>query len=144
VLLATATPADPGAAQSLDIAKLQIAAFEAINDMVRASSHDTLDIVSQLIPSFLSEITKTFSMSMQSAEAREKQGELQGQLCGVLTVRARPRAPPARQLPPPLSSAGAGTCCQLSWLLRALWCRWAMPPRPAPPRGSGPLLRHPL
>ncbi len=87
MLLSTATPADPAAAQSLEIAKLQIAAFEAINDMIRASSHDTLDIVAQLIPNFLAEISKTFAMNMQSAEAREKQAELQGQLCGVLTVR---------------------------------------------------------
>ena len=30
-------------------AKVQISAFEAINDLVRAASRDTLDIVAQLI-----------------------------------------------------------------------------------------------
>jgi hypothetical protein len=83
----TASPSDPNAAISLDMAKLQIAAFEAINDMIRASSHDTLDVVAQLIPTFLQEISRTFTMSVASGEAREKQAELQGQLCGVLTVR---------------------------------------------------------
>jgi importin subunit beta-1 len=83
----TATPADPNAPTSLDMAKLQIAAFEAINDMIRASSHDTLDVVAQLILAFLEQISRTFSMSVASGEAREKQAELQGQLCGVLTVR---------------------------------------------------------
>ena len=34
---------------SADHAKVQIAAFEAINDLVRSASRDTLDIAAQLI-----------------------------------------------------------------------------------------------
>lgn len=34
----------------------------------------------------LPEIDKTFQLPAQSAEAREKQAEVQGQLCGVLQV----------------------------------------------------------
>lgn len=69
-----------------DSTRLQISAFEAINDMVRAASPDTLDTVGQLTPVFLQEIAKTFNMVTASGEQREKQAELQGQLCGVLQV----------------------------------------------------------
>lgn len=83
VLLSTAQRHDPS---QLESTRLQIGAFEAINDMVRAASPDTLDIVGQLTPVFLGEIVKTFGMAVQSGEQREKQAELQGQLCGVLQV----------------------------------------------------------
>jgi importin subunit beta-1 len=82
-LLATAQRADPA---QPDSPRLQISAFEAINDLVRAASADTLDTVAQLIPVFLQELVATLSMPAASAEAREKQAELQGQLCGVLQV----------------------------------------------------------
>lgn len=83
VLLSTAQRHDPNQMEST---RLQLSAFEAINDMVRAASPDTLDIVGQLTPVFLQEIVQTFSMAVQSGEQREKQAELQGQLCGVLQV----------------------------------------------------------
>lgn len=54
---------------------------------VRAASPDTLDTVGQLTPVFLHEIGNTFNMAAQTGEQREKQAELQGQLCGVLQVR---------------------------------------------------------
>jgi len=82
VLLRTAQRHEPG----LDSTRLQISAFEAINDMVRAASPDTLDVVGQLTPVFLQEIVKTVAMQPGSGEQREKQAELQGQLCGVLQV----------------------------------------------------------
>jgi importin subunit beta-1 len=70
-----------------DTCRLQINVFEAINEMIRAASPDTMDTVAALIPVFLQELMKTFSMASSSAEARERQSELQGQLCGVLMVR---------------------------------------------------------
>lgn len=66
--------------------RVQIAAFEAINDLVRAASADTLPVVAQLIPIFLAEINRTFEMPVNSAEARDRQADVQGQLCGVLQV----------------------------------------------------------
>lgn len=54
---------------------------------VRAASPDTLDTVGQLTPVFLGEISKTFGMAATTGEQRERQAELQGQLCGVLQVR---------------------------------------------------------
>lgn len=53
---------------------------------VRAASPDTLDTVAQLTPVFLEEINKTLQMNVQTGEQREKQAELQGYLCGVLSV----------------------------------------------------------
>lgn len=83
-LLGAAQRPDAGA---MDLTKLQISAFEAINDLVRAASPDTLDVVGQLIPVFLPEVAKTFAMVASSTEAREKQSDVQGMLCGVLQVR---------------------------------------------------------
>eukprot|EP00879_Flechtneria_rotunda_P012371 GHRR01012918.1.p1 GENE.GHRR01012918.1~~GHRR01012918.1.p1 ORF type:complete len:702 (+),score=217.59 GHRR01012918.1:232-2106(+) len=83
VLLTTAQRHDPN---QMDSTRLQISAFEAINDLVRAASPDTLDTVGQLTPVFLQEIVKTFGMAVGNGEQRERQAELQGQLCGVLQV----------------------------------------------------------
>lgn len=55
---------------------------------VRAASPDTLDTVGQLTPVFLHEIGNTLNMAATTGEQREKQAELQGQLCGVLQVGA--------------------------------------------------------
>ncbi|GMH44988.1 hypothetical protein BSKO_12945 [Bryopsis sp. KO-2023] len=66
--------------------KLQNSAFEAINEMVRSSSSDCLDMVGQLVPLFIQKLGETFQGNSDSGEAREKQSELQGILCGCLTV----------------------------------------------------------
>ncbi|KAL6753595.1 ARM repeat-containing protein [Haematococcus lacustris] len=66
--------------------RVQISAFEAINDLVRAASRDTLDVVAQLIQVILAEIHKTFDLPATTSEACEKQAEVQTQLCGVLQV----------------------------------------------------------
>ncbi|KAG1660011.1 hypothetical protein FOA52_009831 [Chlamydomonas sp. UWO 241] len=72
--------------QNHEHAKVQISAFEAINDLVRSASRDTLEIVAQLITVVLTEIHKTFDTPATSTEAQEKLAEVQGQLCGVLQV----------------------------------------------------------
>eukprot|EP00803_Ostreobium_quekettii_P001410 evm.model.scf_992.7 EVM.evm.TU.scf_992.7 scf_992:41153-48250(-) len=66
--------------------RLQNSSFEAINDMVRSSSKDCLEMVGQLIPLFLQKLIETFQMAVTTAESREKQSELQGRLCGCLSV----------------------------------------------------------
>jgi hypothetical protein len=66
--------------------RLQLSCFEAINDMVRATTADVVDTVSALIPIFIQDIGQTLMMSTQTGEAREKQRELQAQYCGVLQV----------------------------------------------------------
>jgi importin subunit beta-1 len=71
---------------SFEHAKVQISAYEAINEMVRSASRDTMDVVGQLVGVVLTELHKTFDMPAVSGEAKEKQAEVQGQLCGVLQV----------------------------------------------------------
>lgn len=62
--------------------KLQNSAFEAINEMVRSSGSDCVDMVGQLIPLFIQKLGETFQSAADTAESREKQSDLQGMLCG--------------------------------------------------------------
>lgn len=66
--------------------RLQLQAFEAINEVVRSASTDTLPLVGQLIPALLDKLASTLRMQVNSTEAKEHQSELQGLLCGVLQV----------------------------------------------------------
>jgi len=66
--------------------RLQLSCFEAVNDMVRATTADVVDTVSALIPIFLQEISRTLEMPTQTGEAREKQRETQAMYCSVLMV----------------------------------------------------------
>ncbi|KAL3138275.1 hypothetical protein ABBQ32_006093 [Trebouxia sp. C0010 RCD-2024] len=66
--------------------RLQLQAFEAINEVVRSASSDTLPLVGQLIQALLDKLASTFRMQIISTEAREHQNDLQGLLCGVLQV----------------------------------------------------------
>lgn len=85
-LVASLLQCAAGVAQSVEQAKLQVAAFEAINDLVRAAAMDTLEIVSKLIPVLLEKLRETLQMVVASGQAAEKQAEVQGQLCGTLQV----------------------------------------------------------
>lgn len=58
-------------------ARLQLHAFEAINDVVRSASPDTLPLVSQLIPALLDKLGSTIRMQVSSIEAKEHQSEMQ-------------------------------------------------------------------
>lgn len=67
-------------------ARLQLQAFEAINEVVRSASPDTLPLVGQLIQALLDKLASTLRMQVTSSEAKEHQKDLQGLLCGVLQV----------------------------------------------------------
>lgn len=86
-LLSAAQRADPSAAHGGGGA-LYVHAYEAVNELARAAAADTLDTVGHLIPVFLQETAKTFSMPAGTAEQRERQAELQGALCGVVQTLA--------------------------------------------------------
>ena len=58
-------------------ARLQLQAFEAINEVVRSASSDTLPLVGQLIQALLEKLASTFRMQIASSEAREHQNDLQ-------------------------------------------------------------------
>ena len=57
--------------------RLQLQAFEAINEVVRSASTDTLPLVGQLIPALLDKLASTLRMQVNSTEAKEHQSELQ-------------------------------------------------------------------
>ena len=57
--------------------RLQLQAFEAINEVVRSASPDTLPLVSQLIPALLDKLGSTIRMQVSSTEAKEHQSDLQ-------------------------------------------------------------------
>ncbi|GLI60678.1 hypothetical protein VaNZ11_002880 [Volvox africanus] len=67
-------------------AKAQIAAFEAINDLVRSSARDTLEFVGTLLQVVLSAINANLETQITTHQAAEKMATLQGQFCGMLQV----------------------------------------------------------
>ncbi|KAK9860363.1 hypothetical protein WJX84_011194 [Apatococcus fuscideae] len=69
-------------------ARLQLQAFEAINEVVRGASDATQPLVGQLVPLMISKLQQTFQAAPPGAPAdvRARQQELQGLLCGVLQV----------------------------------------------------------
>lgn len=64
--------------------RVQVAAFEAINELVRSASPDSLDLVVQLIPFFSQKLSE--SLRVQPADTDERVAEMQGMICGCLTV----------------------------------------------------------
>lgn len=67
-------------------ARLQTQAFEAINEVVRSSATDVVPMVVQLLPLFIGKLRESCQAQPQSAEAAERQSEIQGLLCGVIQV----------------------------------------------------------
>ncbi|GLC59478.1 hypothetical protein PLESTB_001491700 [Pleodorina starrii] len=67
--------------------KAQVAAYEAINDLVRSSARDTLEFVgTMLLQVVLGAINSNLEVQITSHQAAEKMATLQGQLCGMLQV----------------------------------------------------------
>lgn len=58
-------------------ARLQLQAFEAINEVVRSASPDTLPLVGQLIQALLDKLASTLRMQVSGSEAKEHQKDLQ-------------------------------------------------------------------
>ena len=57
--------------------RLQTAAFEAINELVRQATNDTLPLVVQLVPVFIQRLSSTLQMQAAAADASERQSEIQ-------------------------------------------------------------------
>ncbi|KAH7538258.1 hypothetical protein FEM48_Zijuj03G0180200 [Ziziphus jujuba var. spinosa] len=66
--------------------RLRTAAYETLNEIVRCSTDETAPMVLQLVPVIMMELHKTLEGQKLSSDEREKQGELQGLLCGCLQV----------------------------------------------------------
>ncbi|KAI3428693.1 hypothetical protein D9Q98_007516 [Chlorella vulgaris] len=74
-------------AEQAEQTRLQTQAFEAINEVVRASAADTTPMVVQLIPLVISKINETLHINAASGvDAAERQREMQGLLCGMTLV----------------------------------------------------------
>ncbi|GJT96763.1 importin subunit beta-1-like protein [Tanacetum coccineum] len=67
--------------------KLRSAAYETLNEVVRCSSlAETSQILPQLLSVIMTKLGQTIEIQIISSDDREKQGDLQALLCGVLQV----------------------------------------------------------
>lgn len=64
-------------ADAAEQTRLQTQAFEAINEVVRASAADTTPMVVQLIPLLVGKLQETLHMQGGGLEAAERQSEIQ-------------------------------------------------------------------
>ncbi len=80
-LLQASRPAD-----AAEQTRLQTQAFEAINEVVRASAGDTTPMVVQLIPLVVGKLQETLHMQGGGLEAAERQSEIQVCVCVLVVV----------------------------------------------------------
>ncbi|RVW76520.1 Importin subunit beta-1 [Vitis vinifera] len=67
--------------------KLRSSAYETLNEVVRCSNIvETSHIIAQLLPVIMNKLGQTVEHQIMSSDDREKQGDLQALLCGVLQV----------------------------------------------------------
>ncbi|CAM8920198.1 unnamed protein product [Rhodiola kirilowii] len=67
--------------------KLRTAAYETLNEVVRCSNiPETTNIIAQLLPAVMNKLSQTIETPILSSDDREKQGDLQALLCGVMQV----------------------------------------------------------
>ncbi|KAG6605793.1 Importin subunit beta-1, partial [Cucurbita argyrosperma subsp. sororia] len=66
--------------------RLRTAAYETLNEVVRCQTDETAPMVLQLVPVIMMELHNTLEGQKLSSDERERQGELQGLLCGCLQV----------------------------------------------------------
>ncbi|KAG6735331.1 hypothetical protein POTOM_062108 [Populus tomentosa] len=66
--------------------RLRTAAHETLNEVVRCSTDETAPMELQLVPVIMMELHNTLEGQKLPSDEREKQGELQGLLCGCLQV----------------------------------------------------------
>ncbi|MBA0814846.1 hypothetical protein Gohar_020646 [Gossypium harknessii] len=67
--------------------KLRSSAYETLNEVVRCSNiAETSSIIAQLLPVIMNKLGQTMDIQIVSSDDKEKQGDLQASLCGVLQV----------------------------------------------------------
>ncbi|WCJ28005.1 Importin subunit beta-1 [Euphorbia peplus] len=67
--------------------KLRTSAYETLNEVVRSSNIvETSQIIMELLPVIMGKLGQTLDLQIVSSDDREKQGDLQASLCGVLQV----------------------------------------------------------
>jgi importin subunit beta-1 len=71
---------------SAEAVRLQTQAFEAVNEVVRASAPEAAPLVAQLLPVVLGKLGELLTGAAAGSEGAERQEEMAGLLCGVVTV----------------------------------------------------------
>ncbi|XP_078435499.1 importin subunit beta-1-like [Wolffia australiana] len=66
--------------------RLRAAAYETLNEVVRCSSLSEASNIAQLLQEIKDRLARTITLQIISSDDREKQGDLQAVLCGVLQV----------------------------------------------------------
>lgn len=67
--------------------KLRSSAYETLNEVIRCSVlTETSHIIAQLLPVIMAKLGQTVELQILSSDDREKQGDVQASLCGVLQV----------------------------------------------------------
>ncbi|KAF2288482.1 hypothetical protein GH714_007841 [Hevea brasiliensis] len=67
--------------------KLRSSAYETLNEVVRSSNIvETSHIITELLPVIMNKLGQTLDLQIVSSDDREKQGDVQASLCGVLQV----------------------------------------------------------
>ncbi|KAJ9180537.1 hypothetical protein P3X46_008765 [Hevea brasiliensis] len=67
--------------------KLRSSAYETLNEVVRSSNIvETSHIITELLPVIMNKLGQTLDLQIVTSDDREKQGDVQASLCGVLQV----------------------------------------------------------
>ncbi|CAN6467332.1 unnamed protein product [Victoria cruziana] len=67
--------------------RLRSAAYETLNEIIRCSNlSEDAKMIGQLLPVVMDRLEQTMQMQIISSDDREKQGDLQASLCGVIQV----------------------------------------------------------
>lgn len=67
--------------------KLRTSAYETLNEVVRSSNlAESSQVIAQLLPAIMTKLAQTAELQIGSSDDRERQGDLQASLCGVLQV----------------------------------------------------------
>ncbi|XP_076925386.1 importin subunit beta-1-like [Bidens hawaiensis] len=67
--------------------RLRSAAYETLNEVVRCSNlSESSQIIAHLLPVIMNKLGQTIELQILSSDDREKQGDLQALLCGVMQV----------------------------------------------------------
>lgn len=67
--------------------KLRTSAYETLNEVVRCCNlAETSNVITQLLPVMMTKLGQTVDLPILSPDDRERQGDLQASLCGVLQV----------------------------------------------------------
>ena len=65
-------------------AKLQLAAYDALNELIRCSTADSANVVNQLIQTIMQKLSESFALQPSTLLEKEGKTQLQGLLCGVI------------------------------------------------------------